>query len=91
MIKNIYAYTINYQTGKINEYHGYLCESKYDRKYGTFQHYESRKYLTRCPMKEGVVFQACIWFSTPNIEKAKEAFACCFCAFWALIVSSVKR
>ena len=71
----VYMYTITYKTGKINEKRGLLTDRIGACGGRVWEDISSRKYQTNCPLVEGEVRGASIWFLEPNLEAAKKAFA----------------
>ena len=71
----VYMYTITYRTGKINEKYG-LLTNRIGANGGRvwIDSKNKNKYQTDCPLVEGEIRVASIWFLEPNLEGAKRAF-----------------
>ena len=73
----IYAYTINYKTGAVKEYRGYIARV-FSNKLQFHAVDETGEYtghyLTGLPLNEGVARGQSVWFTYPNLSGAVEAF-----------------
>lgn len=73
----IYAYTLNYKTGRVREYKGAItrCFSYKLQFHELDENGEpTGKYLTGLALTEGTARGQSIWFSYPNLYGAIEAF-----------------
>lgn len=83
----IYAYSLDTKRRQINEYEGYYL-GPLNRGGGFYEPYAllmtepghenkiplTGKYVRKIPANEGELYNDCVWFTTPNRQRARELF-----------------